>query len=61
VDARKAEEYDAAVELLRDLRDLSDFDGNRDAFAARLGDLTQRYANRPALLERLDRAGLKSL
>jgi hypothetical protein len=60
VDAKKAKEYDAAVAVLCDLRDLSDRDGNRDMFTARLRDLRERYGNRPALLERLDRAGLKT-
>jgi hypothetical protein len=60
VDAKKAKEYDMAVALLCDLRDLSDRDGNRDVFTARLRDLRERYGNRPALLERLDRAGLKT-
>lgn len=60
VDAKKVKEYDAAVTLLCDLRDVSDRDGDRDVFTARLRELEQRYGNRPALLERLDRAGLKS-
>ncbi len=61
VDAKKAKEYDAAVALLCDLRDLGDCDDNRDMFTARLRELKQRYANRPALLERLDRAGFKTV
>ena len=60
VDAKKAKEYDAAVALLSDLRDLSDREDNRAAFTARLRELRQRCGNRPALLERLDRAGLKT-
>jgi hypothetical protein len=61
VDARKAKNYDAATALLRDLREVSERDGHRDTFTAKLRQLTERYANRPALLERLTRAGLTAL
>lgn len=60
IDAKRATEYDAATALLCDLRDVSDRDGHRDVFTAHLRELRRRYANRPALLERLDRAGLKT-
>jgi hypothetical protein len=60
VEAKKAKEYDAAAALLCDLRDLSDSEGHRATFTARLRELRQRYGNRPALLERLDRANLKA-
>jgi hypothetical protein len=60
VDAKKAKEYEQAAALLTDLREVCDHDGQRDTFLARLRELRRRYANRPALLERLDRAGLKS-
>jgi hypothetical protein len=60
VEAKKAKEYDAAAALLCDLRDLSDTEGHRATFTARLRELRQRYGNRPALLERLDRANLKA-
>ena len=61
VDAKKTTEYDAATALLSDLRDVSGRDGQQDLFTAQLCDLRQRYANRPALLGRLDRAGLRPL
>jgi hypothetical protein len=61
VEAKKVREYDAAVVLLCDLRDLSDRDGHRATFTARLRELRQRYGNRPALLERLDRANPKAV
>lgn len=60
IDAKKATEYDAATALLCDLRDVSDRDGHRDVFTAHLRELRQRHANRPALLERLNRAGLNT-
>jgi hypothetical protein len=61
VDAKKVKEYDAAVALLCDLRDLNDRDDSRDVFTVRLRELRQHYSNRPALLERLDRASLKTV
>ncbi len=45
VDARKVKDYDAAVSLLSELRDLSDRAGNREAFTSKLRQLTQRYTN----------------
>jgi hypothetical protein len=50
--------YDEAVELLRDLHDLSARGQQTEVFAARLAALRQRNARRPSLLERLDRARL---
>lgn len=58
IDTKKIREYDTAVELLRDLRDLSQRDGDPDTFHKRLHLLRQQYAGRPGLLQRLDRAGL---
>jgi hypothetical protein len=58
IDTKKIREYDTAVELLRDLRDLSQRDGDPDTFHKRLHLLRQQYAGRPGLRQRLDRAGL---
>jgi hypothetical protein len=60
VDTKRPKEYDEAVGLLRDLRDLAARRDGADAFVARLGGLRQRCAKRPSLLARLDRAGLTS-
>lgn len=46
------------VDLLSDLRDLAGRDGDPVAFARRVRELRTRYAGRPGLLQRLDRAGL---
>ncbi|MDQ2831597.1 MAG: hypothetical protein M3Y74_21440, partial [Chloroflexota bacterium] len=55
---KRPAEYDVAVQALTDLRDLY-AQTNRDAaFAARLGELREQHARKPALMERLDRAGL---
>jgi hypothetical protein len=58
IDMKKIREYDTAVELLRDLRDLSQRDDDPDTFHKRLHLLRQQYAGRPGLLQRLDRTGL---
>ena len=58
IDTKKTREYDTAVELLGELRDLSERDGDPDTFNKRLHLLRQQYAGRPGLLQRLDHAGL---
>ena len=58
IEAKRPKEYDQAVELLKDVRDLAAHQEQGDGFARRLGPLRERYANRPALQERLKRAGL---
>ncbi len=60
VEAKRPREYDQAVQLLKNLRDLSARQESADAFAARVGRLRDRYAKRPSLLERLDHAGLRA-
>ena len=60
IEAKRVKEYEQAVEVLKDLRDLGVRQGQGDGFAARLRSIRERYANRPALLQRLDRAGLKA-
>jgi hypothetical protein len=58
IDTKKTHEYDLAVDLLRDLRDLGQRDGHPDTFHQRLHLLRQQYVRRPGLLQRLDNAGL---
>jgi hypothetical protein len=59
IDVKKIREYDIAVELLCDLRDLSQRDNDPDTFHKRLQQLRMRYPNLPGLLRRLDEAGLR--
>jgi hypothetical protein len=54
----KAKEYDQAVTLLVDLRDLEQREGHQVEFDRRVQQIRDTYPKRPALLERLDRAGL---
>jgi hypothetical protein len=55
---KKPREYDTAVQLLVDLRDLAERDGDTAAFQQRLAELRAAHARKPSLLERLDLAGL---
>jgi hypothetical protein len=51
-------DYDRALEQLKDLAQLADRDGEREAFDRRLSAFRDRYGRRRTLLARLDRAGL---
>ena len=50
--------YDAAVALLRDLRELAVRAGRREEAEARLVRLYERHAKKPSLIGRLRAAGL---
>jgi hypothetical protein len=60
IEVKRPREYDQAVQLLKDLHDSSARRDGADAFAARLRPLQIRYAKRVSLLDRLDRAGLRT-
>ena len=51
-------EYDAAVALLADLRELARRDGQGAEFERRFGLIRQEHQRKPTLIERFDRAGL---
>ncbi|MFG2099369.1 hypothetical protein ACGFJ5_02100 [Micromonospora echinaurantiaca] len=55
---KKPRDYDAAVQLLVDLRDLAERDGDSGLFRNRLAEPRAVHARKPSLLERLNRAGL---
>jgi hypothetical protein len=55
---KKPREYDTAVQLLTDLRDLAERDGDTAGFRQRLAELRAMHARKPSLLGRLDLAGL---
>jgi hypothetical protein len=55
---KKPRDYDTAVQLLVDLRDLGERDGNTAPFRQRLADLRTVHARKPSLLQRLELAGL---
>jgi len=56
--ATQPKEYDQAVRLLVDLRDLASRDGTTDDFLAALRQLRERHNRKPSLLRRLVKAGL---
>ena len=58
IESKRPTEYDAAVALLGDLRDLAVRDAGGPAFARRLRRLREQHARKPSLLDRLDRAQL---
>jgi hypothetical protein len=60
IDTKKIREYDTAVELLVDLRDLCSRQGRAEEFERREQQIRQQYSNRPGLLQRMDKAGLKA-
>ena len=60
VETKRPQDYDHAVRLLVDLRDVGvRRHGDPATFGSRLGSLRGRYARRPSFIERLDRAGLQ--
>jgi hypothetical protein len=59
IDAKRPKEYDAAVELLIDLKALAERDGQMQAFRRRVRQLRERRARKPSLLDRLDRNRLR--
>jgi hypothetical protein len=59
IERKQGSTYDEAVKLLVDLRDLASHQGKREHFTERFNALMAGYANRPALLDRIRKAGLK--
>jgi hypothetical protein len=58
ISTRKPAEYDAAVELLKDLRELAQRVDQAPEFARRFALLRQEHLRKPSLIERFDRVGL---
>jgi hypothetical protein len=57
ISSKQPKSYDAAVELLIDLRDLA-ARKKGDDFRLRLEALRARHVRKPSLLDRLEKAGL---
>ncbi|WP_433729629.1 hypothetical protein ACQP0C_00885 [Nocardia sp. CA-129566] len=53
VATKKSGQYDAAIELLTDLRDLAERDGRTDVFARQARALRERHTSKPAFIRRL--------
>ncbi len=58
IDTRRPAEYAAAVTLLTDLQALAEREDRYDTFTVRTIALRQTHAHEPALIERLNRAGI---
>ena len=58
IETKRPQDYDRAVQLMLDLRDLAVRSQEEPTFEARLVELRARHAKKPSLLARLDRAGL---
>ena len=60
IETKRPKDYDQAVQILKDLQDLSDHQQQAAAFTARLAPLRAQYAKRTSLMDRLDKAGLRA-
>jgi hypothetical protein len=58
IDTRKPGDYDAAVDLLKDLQAVTQRAGRGEEFARRLGLLRRQHHRKPSLIARFDQAGL---
>lgn len=58
VGSKLPKQYDHAVQLLTDLRDLAVRAGTEAEFARRIGALREQHRKKPSLQERLDKAGM---
>jgi hypothetical protein len=58
IDTRRPGEYDAAVELLKDLRAVAQRADRLDGFSRRFALLRQEHRRKPSLIARFDRVGL---
>lgn len=56
--AKRPADYDQAIQLLIDLRDLSRQAKQTDMFEARVRQLREQHARKPSLIQRFDHAGL---
>lgn len=54
----KAKSYDEAVNILKDLRDVADMQGQPERFGDRIAQLMSKYSSRPALCRRIRDANL---
>ncbi len=59
IDTRQPSRYDEAVELLVDLRTVSERERRREVFDRRLVELRRHHSKKQSLLQRLERAGLQ--
>jgi hypothetical protein len=58
IQTNQPKQYDHAVDLLKDLRDLAERTGSVKDVSQRIRDPRERHRSKPSLMKRLDRAGL---
>jgi hypothetical protein len=58
IKTKRPKDYDRAVELLKDLRDLGEKTGKVEETAVRIRQVRQRHANKRSLMQRFAKAGL---
>ena len=58
IEEKKATAYKNAIDHLKDLRDLAEYQGKLKKFSDRLANIKQTYSNRPALIRRMREAKL---
>jgi hypothetical protein len=58
IQTKQPKQYDHAVDLLNDLRDLAERNGTGKDVSERIRDLRERHRSKPSLMQRLDRTGL---
>ena len=58
IDTKRPRDYDAAMQLLSDLRDMSGRKGRETAFTRRIAVPREAHAKKSTLLTRLTKAGL---
>lgn len=54
----KPKAYDEAVRILKDLRDLAEYQDKENTFRQRVAKLADRYRRRSSLIARMRQAGL---
>jgi hypothetical protein len=58
IDSKQPKAYDQAVVLLKDLRDLAEWQGRKTEAEARIRQLRERHSSKSSLKRRLNQAGL---
>jgi hypothetical protein len=58
IQTKQPKQYDLAVDLLKDLRDLAERAGTGGDVSQRIRDIRERHRSKPSLMQRLDQAGL---
>jgi hypothetical protein len=60
IQTKQPKEYDHAIDLLKGLRDLAERTNTGEDFSERIRELRERHRSKPSLMQRLDRAELRT-